>query len=149
MASLHYLTVQDMLWINLQVEGKVNRYDYAKLEEATFYQYAYGQSTNLLLQAARFVSGFVKKAPFESGNEATAFVGVLGFLEVNGLKPNLTDSDALVWFREALQNPESAIKGLSFEEVDHHALAPDLKAILTGIIARYPKTLAALSPVAA
>lgn len=148
MASLHYLTVQDMLWINLQVEGKVNRYRYAQLEEATYYQYAYGQSTNLVPQAARFLSGFVKQSPFDSGNEATAFVGVLGFLEINGRKPNLSDADALAWFREALKNPESAIQGLSFEEDHHHALVPNVKAILAGIIARYPNTLAALSPVA-
>ena len=62
MAALQYLTVQDILWINLQVTKKVQHFNYARLEEATFYQYAYGDSNTLLPQAARFVRA-AQKAP--------------------------------------------------------------------------------------
>ena len=43
--ALHYLTIQDILWINLQVTKKVQHFNYARLEEGTFYQYGYGRST--------------------------------------------------------------------------------------------------------
>lgn len=46
--TLHYLTVQDVLWINLQATRKVQHFNYAKLEEATYCQYAYGESNTLL-----------------------------------------------------------------------------------------------------
>ena len=82
--ALVYLTVQDMLYINLQATKKVNAFDFARLEEGTFYQYGYGPSKDLLRQAQRFSKGFLKNAPFTEGNELTALIGTLAFLEVNG-----------------------------------------------------------------
>src|SRR5688500_6656775 len=96
--SLRYLTVQDILWINVQVTRKVNRYDYARLEEATFYQYAYGDSEELVKQAQRFLRGFVKQKPFEAGNEPTAFVACMAFLQMNGSGIGLSDEDASLAF---------------------------------------------------
>src|SRR5688572_17256500 len=102
MPSLHYLTVQDVLWINLQVAKKVRHFNYARLEEATFYQYAYGESVGPEPQALRFLTGFVKMRPFESDNEATAFVACDAFLRINGKMLSLKDADALKWF-ESIQ----------------------------------------------
>lgn len=93
-SGLCYLTVQDMLWINLQVTGKVKDYQFMKLEEGTFYQYGYGSSTDLRIQSERFLRGFTKNAPFTEGNEMTAVIGYLAFLKVNGHEiklPNLAD----------------------------------------------------------
>ena len=67
--QLLYLTVQDLLWINLQVTGTVNKFDYARLEDGAFYQYGYGKSKDLLAQAARFYPGLKHKAAFTAGNE--------------------------------------------------------------------------------
>lgn len=84
MASVHYLTVQDMLWLNLQATGAVNPFDFMKLEEGTYYQYAYGGVSDLMAQAARFLTGFRRNAPFAEGNERTALLGALTFLSMNG-----------------------------------------------------------------
>ncbi|HLK15258.1 MAG TPA: Fic family protein, partial [Fimbriimonadaceae bacterium] len=84
MSAIHYLTIQDVLWVHLQVTNKVESYDYARLEEAVFYQYAYGDSTGLLAQASRFLSGFMRQHPFEAGNEVTAFLSCAAFLRLNG-----------------------------------------------------------------
>jgi len=84
MHQLHYLTVQDILWVHLQVTNKVQPYDFARLEEAVFYQYAYGESAELLPQASRFLSGFIRMHPFEAANEATALISCAAFLRLNG-----------------------------------------------------------------
>src|SRR5437868_2533377 len=98
MASLHYLTVQDILWINLEITKQSLPFDYLRLEEAIFYQYAYGESSMLFPQAARFVRGFVKMHPFEAGNEATAFVGCLAFLKINGFEAKGSGKTMTEWF---------------------------------------------------
>jgi prophage maintenance system killer protein len=97
MASLHSLTVQDILWINLQTTQRVNHFNYARLEEATYYQYAYGESNSLLPQATRFVSGFLRMHPFDAGNEATALVAVAAFLVLNHAQLDLSDQEAESW----------------------------------------------------
>ena len=94
MAHLHYLTIQDVLWVHLQVTNKVETYDYARLEEAVFYQYALGDSTGLLPQASRFLSGFGRMHPFEAGNEATAFLSCAAFLRLNGKVLNVDSAGA-------------------------------------------------------
>lgn len=81
---LRTLTVQDVLWINLQVTGRVNHYSNARLEEATYYQYAYGDSQGVEPQASRLLAGFVRMHPFEAGNEATALAATTAFLRLNG-----------------------------------------------------------------
>ena len=76
-AAIHYLTVQDILWINHEATREVLPYKYSPLEEATFGQYAYGESSDVISQAARFLSSFGRLRPFEDGNRATAFIAVL------------------------------------------------------------------------
>lgn len=149
--ALHYLTVQDMIWINLQVTGTVQEWHYMRLEEGTFYQYAYGTSTNLIPQAARFVAGFMKNAPFTAGNEATALIGVLTFLEMNGMSVSLTDAVASDWLHacSSAESAQTKIESIASESHDgHHDLVPDVNAIAAGIIARFPTTLARLNSVA-
>jgi len=81
---MQYLTVQDIVWINSLAIKSAQRFDYLRLEEATYYQYGYGGSQDLAAQAASFLSGFRQKAPFEAGNEVTAFVAFAAFLLLNG-----------------------------------------------------------------
>lgn len=143
MPQLHYLTVQDILWINLQATKKVQHFSYARLEEATYYQYAYGDSNELLPQAARFLSGFAKMRPLEAGNEATAFIAVATFLAINGSQ--LCVSDARAWFDSAYPSIDAARLALERAvKVDphHHAeLKPDVRAAVRAVMDRYPAAL--------
>ncbi|HXH62406.1 MAG TPA: hypothetical protein VNI20_13745, partial [Fimbriimonadaceae bacterium] len=94
---MHYLTVQDMLAISLEITKERQRFDYATLEEAVFYQYASGDSTDLAAQGARFINGFKRLAPFAEGNGTCAFVGLVAFLEANAKTLDLTPDEARAW----------------------------------------------------
>lgn len=149
MASLHYLTVQDILWINLQATKKVQHFSHARLEEATFYQYAYGDSQELLTQAARFLSGFVKMRPLDAGVEATAFLATAAFLRINGVSLRLDDASGESWFRGASVSTEAAREALEgITETDAHSHGeskPDVRAAVRTIQACYPAAVAALA----
>lgn len=144
--EIQYLTVQDHLWINLQVTKKKNRWNFAKLEEGTFYQYAYGKSTEFVGQAARYVSGFVKQQPFDSGNEATAFVGLLAFLTANGYHWSLDDKKGVDFFDAVVAGGEAAERKImqfaKWHDDDHHAT---IEAIGNDILDRFPKTIEKLA----
>ena len=98
---MHYLTVQDILWIHLQIAKKPGKFGFAHLEEATSYQYAYGKSHDVLAQASQFVTGFVAKGPFDSANRAVAFATGVVFLELNGQHFNPKDKDLVGWLDRA------------------------------------------------
>jgi death-on-curing family protein len=148
MASLHYLTVQDILWINLQVTKKVQHFNYAKLEEASFYQYAYGESNTLFPQAARFLSGFAKLHPFESGNEATALVGCLAFLQINGYVSKLSGDELVTWNRRVVSGELSggaAIEAIAAQDPEaHHTIVPDVRTAVRKVMERYGEALLTL-----
>jgi len=130
--SVNYLTVQDVLWINLQVTGKVNRFSYARLEEATYYQYAYGESNHIPAQVARFVPGFLKMKPLDEANKVTAFVAALTFLEMNNFHVDLNDKAAVDWFNDLADN-----KG-------HHDHAESVKVVAESVMSRFPKSISTL-----
>lgn len=124
MAELQYLTVQDMLWINLQVTRKVNQFEFMPLEQGTFFQYAYGSAKGIKEQAKRFYKGFLKNAPFEDGNELTAKVAFLSFLRMNGHVFTLDgefNADAIA---------DSAIEAAA----DHHSTHPVTQAVITSVL---------------
>jgi prophage maintenance system killer protein len=140
MATIHYLTVQDILWINLQIVGHTQPWNYATLEEASFYQYSYGDSTNIPAQAARLATGFAKKAPFEKGNEATGLVAALTFLEMNGHTLPWNESELSQWFGRA-QNAADASpidEWVQHTETNAEALhgEPNVREIAIGIMGR-------------
>jgi prophage maintenance system killer protein len=146
--TLHYLTVQDILWINLQVTKKVHHFNYARLEEATFYQYAYGESNSLVPQAGRFISGFLKMHPFDAGNEATAFVACAAFLKINGQEVNLPDEKAHAWFQR-IQSKDvkgaDAIAAVVADDPEHHgSLEPNVRAAVKAVLGDYSCTVQAL-----
>ncbi len=149
MRSLHYLTVQDVLWINLQVTKKVQHFSFAKLEEATFFQYAYGENKSLLQQASRFLSGFGRLHPFEAGNKETAFVGALAFLTINGKKLQLTDDSAPKWLETSQSKQKSGEEAFSEITSDddnvHHDGKPNVRGAIEAVLAQFPSTISALS----
>ena len=151
MASLHYLTVQDILWINLQTTRRVNHFNYARLEEATFYQYAYGDSNSLLPQAGRFVSGFLRMHPFDEGNESTMLVAAAAFLVINGGTLTLSDHDAEGWVRAIADKSSTGAQAVArLGEIGHgddhhdHDLAP--REAISRALVRFSCTLKALNP---
>jgi prophage maintenance system killer protein len=146
--ALQYLTVQDVLWINLQVTGKPQDFRYADLEEAVFYQYAYGESKSLTPQAARFLGGFLKKKPLAAGNEATAFVACLAFLKVNGYEYNGSDSSA--WFKNVMSGTREPLEAIEkdFVPADHsHHL--DVRGAVSKVLDQQKPAIGGLSAIPA
>lgn len=147
--KLNYLTVPDFLWINLQLTKENQVYAYAKLEEAVFYQYAYGQSFDLAGQAARLMIGFHRMRPFVFGNDASAMVGVLGFLRMNDHSLDLAPSDAAHWIREIWEHPERARDEIAAKLVEVHLHGrhgvPNTKEILQEILGEYSGAATVLS----
>lgn len=142
--ALQYLTVQDMLWINLQLTHKVQHFGYARLEEATFYQYAYGESSDLLSQAARFITGFAKLNPFDAGNEATGFVGAVAFLKLNGRELTVSDAEAAAWFKSLSQTDAAPALEQATKAGEAHHLT--IRQAIQSVLDAYRKTLASLTP---
>jgi prophage maintenance system killer protein len=142
-ATLRYLTVQDMLWINLQVTKKVNSFDFAKLEESVFYQYSYGSSQDVLKQACQFARGLQRLMPFDAGNEATAFLGWAAFLAINKVRLIIDDAGAVDVFM-------TITKGANLEQnppdgSPHEDPPSDIEATVEELLARYPATIASLA----
>ncbi len=141
--TLRYLTVQDLLWINLQATKKVQHFNYARLEEAAFYQYGYGSSRNIARQAARFLNGLMKIHPFDAGNDVTAFIGCLAFLRLNGLELNLADASAPAWI-EGVRSSQTAT-GWGIGTIAGGVRAGSgVKEAVDFCFTSYPKTVAAL-----
>ncbi|RYG35284.1 hypothetical protein EON81_13160 [bacterium] len=148
--KLFYLTVQDVLWINRQIIRRDTTFQFAKLEEATYYQYAYGDSHELLAQAARFIKGFMKMAPLGEGNEATAFVATMAFLSINGHTTTLRGEEAADWFRN-LQDPRPALESVarSNSHGEHHEVKPNVREHISNVLVRYAPAIGKLSAVTA
>lgn len=147
MSKLFTLTVPDVLWINLQLTGKPQSFDYATLEEATFYQFASGNSKDIARQAARFLVGFRRLAPLAVGNDATAFVSTVAFLRMNNSNLDISDELAAGWLEQVWANTTDAtlVTGKVKEDHSHHSgLVPPSEDIVSEVIAEYPKTLSAL-----
>jgi prophage maintenance system killer protein len=144
--ALKYLTVQDILWINLQSTHKVLHYHFAKLEEGTFYQYAYGASADLVSQAPRFLTGFARLRPFEFGNVATAFIAFAAFVELNGHTLELNDREAQAWALDAIAGKVSVGDKIGAADHEaHHEGPTDVRGKVREILERYPETIQALA----
>ena len=144
---MNYLTLQDVLFLNLQLTGSRQPFDYSRLEEATFYQFASGSSTDLVAQGARFLTGFVKMAPFESGNLACAFAGLVAFLEANGKTLDLSDEDGPAWLGQVMADRTNAREALESKIMETHLHVtygvPDLQEICASVLSRFPLTIRA------
>jgi prophage maintenance system killer protein len=147
--SVNYLTVQDILWVNLQVSkekvsSSKNTFNNARLEEASFYQYAYGDSQNIPAQAARIAPGFIKMNPFTVANKATAFVTLVAFLNLNHYDVTIEDSKAATWF-EGLINKEPIANSLTHTDGHGHGHALEVKSTIENALKRFPITIKKLS----
>ena len=146
--ALRTLTVQDVLWINLQITRRVNHYSNPRLEEATYYQFGYGDSNGIEAQAARLLSGFVRMKPFDAGNEATALATALAFLELNERRLDLDDAALAERVRSAVGSSAGARELICDHLVHSHAHGegPAVRAVITDVLQRYSRTISALEP---
>jgi len=154
MAHLHYLTVQDLLWLNLELTEAVHAFHYASLEDAVYCQYGYGNSQRVAEQAARLAWEFPRKAPFKAGNAACAFAATVAFVELNGLKCTLADGSPAVTWAQALatgDRPDVAKFEGAFTACasDPHGSNPDdvrhlVRHALQSVMTRYAAALATL-----
>lgn len=137
--AIKYLTVQDVVWLNLQIVGEALPYDFMKLEEGVFFQYGYGSSSDVAGQAARFLTGFAANAPFDSGNLATAFAGTATFLAMNGYEFDVPESEAVDWLRATrADNVRERVAAAARPIEDFHPeLAPDVSEYAARVLARY------------
>ncbi len=130
-----------MLWVNLQVTKKVQHFNYARLEEATFYQYSYGDSSSLIPQAGRFLTGFLKLHPFDAGNESTALIACATFLNINGAMLKVADADAEAWLDKVMTKQISGLDAVTQSaEPDphfHDVLKPDVRSSTNAVIEKY------------
>ena len=138
MPHFHYLTIQDILWINQEITRKAEKFDFARLEEAVFYQYALGDNKGLAAQATRLLSGFLRMKPFDEGNEATALVACAAFVRLNGRALKLSPGDASAFLAMA--------RGASFSLDSHLGEAPadehlDAKAALSAALTEFGNVL--------
>jgi prophage maintenance system killer protein len=113
---MEYMTTHDIVWINSSVTGKVNPFDYIKLEAAMAAQYQYGKSDNVTAQAAFFLNHLLTKPAFAEGNLRTAFIATLTFLNANGYATKVNSADAAkIVIQTATRdlNPADAISQLA------------------------------------
>lgn len=148
MAKLHTLTVPDFLWVNLQVTKGSQQYSYARLEEAVFTQYGYGESADVLKQAAKLLTEFRRLRPFTHGNGACAFIGMAVFLEMNGFSLTVSPDMAAAWAAEAWNDSSRAEEFIAgnthSHEESHHDGVPETLEIAEEVLAKYRHAAATL-----
>jgi prophage maintenance system killer protein len=145
---LHYLTIQDVLWINHEIAKTVNEYKFAQLEEATFGQYGYGKSEDVLAQAGAFLEGFIRLRPFSSHNRATAFISALTFLQINGRDIQLDPETAADWALEVAKRQvrgEDAVKSAVGPGSSPVAVKPAIRTDVHDLMERYEQAVQALT----
>lgn len=142
--ALRYLTAQDVLWINLQVTRRVLKFDWVGLEEAVNAQFGYGTSLDPVGQATTFVSEFLRRAPFEYGNEATALVALATFLRMNGLRLTVADAVAADWVRTFGPDSVPASTTAEFTDEIEHVDDRSVQQVAQLSLQRYPGAVAEL-----
>ncbi|MBX3096511.1 MAG: hypothetical protein KF812_06585 [Fimbriimonadaceae bacterium] len=148
MAELRYLTVPDLLWLNLELTGNPQTYRFDKLEEVCAYQYGRG-TFDPIHQAARLALGWKRQRPFQTGNDACGFVSVHAFLMANDLPVEMDDVSGAAWWSSLPTDSvtlASELRAMSRQGHihDYHNVV-DYREILGGIIRQYAESLAALN----
>lgn len=144
MVGLQYLTVQDVLWIHLRITGEKAPFDYAQLEQAAFYQYGLGRSTDVLGQASRLLVGFPKSGAFPAGNKGAAFLFFAAFVRLNGYDLVIGDSAMPDWLSGVWQSPAKAGQEVQSAVAKSDGHENSLHDIVDDLLERYPGTIAVL-----
>jgi prophage maintenance system killer protein len=143
-ATIHYLTVQDVLWINQELTKKECDFKFAQLEEATYCQYGYGKSRDVLKQAGTFLQGFLKMRPFSEGSQQTAFIATLAFLTINGYDIHLEPDQAGALLESVAAKRitgEQAVKQIAQQSNRPPELNPAVRTHIRSLIQKYGEAL--------
>ena len=144
-AAIAYLTVQDVLWIHFQLTKAPAPFRYAPLEESVNYQYAYGDSKDVCAQSARLLGGFRKLRPFDTANDATAFVSSLAFLALNGMRITLPDSEGAHWYGKIANGDVAGEKGVDMASTVGDGHGPNtVEAAVVAVLQQFPASVAAI-----
>jgi len=145
---VHYLTVQDVLWINTEITKKVSSFKFLQLEEAVNYQYGYGKSADILAQAGQFLQGFLRLRPFEDGNRATAFISALTFLKINGFEIHLEPPAAKDWVMAVAERKRTgfdAVKEIARPSGKPLELKPAIRTEVKELLEKYKDAVSELT----
>jgi death-on-curing family protein len=146
---MEYLTTHDLVWVNNIVTGKVQPYDYVTLEAVMAAQYSYGESQNVVEQAAKLLERMMGKAPFALGNRRMAFISTLTFLNANGYATYATDSEAVQTLKEMEQGlitPVQAIERIAAPASNNLPVGVTLRKLITHECNHHVEALRVLSP---
>ncbi len=115
-----------------------------------FCQYGYGDSHEIIGQAAQFLTGVRRLRPFTHGNAACALIGTLVFLEMNGYQVTLEDGAAAEWATLICASPTTAVAEITAraeraDEGDHHDEIPNGRLFAGDLSAKYRAAIATLN----
>jgi death on curing protein len=142
--TLEYLTLQDIIWINLEVTGEANEFSAERLEEAVFHQYAYRRGADLFFRAGDFLEALLRLRPFDDGNRRTAFLSTVAFLAVNGYALEVTDQQAYSWLKSIIDRQVSGHVAISKAARPSNHTPRAVRPLIHGLIGRYEHALEAL-----
>jgi death-on-curing protein len=146
---MEYLTTHDLVWVNNIVTGKVLPYNYVTLEAAMAGQYSYGESRNVVEQAAKLLERLVRTRPFAEGNRRTAFISALTFLNANGYATRASDAEAVQTILEMEQGaitPAQAVDQIAAPASSPLPVGLTLRKLITHECNHHTEALRALSP---
>jgi death on curing protein len=146
---MEYLTTHDLVWVNNIVTGKVQPYNYVTLEAVMAAQYSYGESRNVVEQAAKLLERLIHNAPFALGNRRTAFISTLTFLNANGYATRATDTEAVQTLKEMEQGlitPVQAIERIASPASNDLPVGVTLRKLITHECNHHVEALRVLSP---
>jgi prophage maintenance system killer protein len=129
-----YLTTQDLLWINAEVNKKPSPFHVMDLEETVGHQYGYLKVEDVLEAAARFLAAFLRLRPFTEANDRTALCATLALLRHNGYEVRLTDPDA--WLARVKSGEVPPIDAIR-EALGERGPAPPFAAAFRDLLATY------------
>lgn len=115
---MFYLTVHDLVWINAGFCGPDVPFDYERLEACMAAQYGYGDSRDLLGQAAAFAETCLRSDTFREGNLRTGLAAVGMFLQANGapLQPQDQVEEVVRKVRSGESSGEALVEALVSSE---------------------------------
>lgn len=141
-----YLTVQDILWINLQITGEKCDYSYARLEESVFYQYTHINKGEITDQVKRLLPGFIAQKPVSLASQATAFVCTASFVMMNGYEIALTDEQLLASADDltGVELAQAIADNLHQHETHGEFGVPETQEIVKQVLALFPQVISSL-----
>jgi death-on-curing protein len=111
-------------------------------------QYSYGESKDVVAQAAKLLDRLMSKVPFAQGNRRTAFIATLTFLNANGYATKPTDQEAaqlILSLRKGQITAQQAIEALAAPASENLSIGVTLRKLITHEFNLHSEALRALA----